>query len=169
MNYNKLRKEATDGAIHDYAYGMGQWVEVSEEVYKFMESSERKERYYRSRCRRHHVLSLERMIEDMDDNADFVTCSESLLIESPELLRLQEEKNYENSVKAERLLQIINGLNEGEKELAEALLLSGKSIREYASEHGLTRKAVRDRDCAVCKWIREQYEKEYGGESYDEQ
>ena len=68
MNYNKLRKEVTDGAIHYYAYGMGQWVEVSEEVYKFMESSERKERYYRSRCRRHHVLSLERMIEDMDDN-----------------------------------------------------------------------------------------------------
>lgn len=53
--------------------------------------------------------------------------------------------------------------------MAEAMLLSGKSIREYASEHGLTRKAVRYRDCAVCRRIRELYEKEYGGESYDEQ
>ncbi len=169
MNYNKLRKEIIDSVIHYYAYGMDQWVEVSEEVYKFMEASERKERYYRSRCRSHHVLSLERIIEDMDDNADYVTCSESVLIDSPELLLLQEEEEHENRVIAERLRKIIIGLTEGEKELAAELLLSGKSIREYACEHGLTRKAVRYRYNVVCKRIRELYEKKYGGESDDEQ
>lgn len=162
MNFNKLYKETVDGTTRYYAYGMDQWVEISKEVYRFLQASERKERYYRSCCRKHNLLSLERMIEEIDDNADCLPFNESLVVdipetlfvESPEFLYLEEEKAREGHVLADRIKRMIHGLSGDEREMAFEILLYGKSIRQFAKQNAISCSTAKNRLDIICEKIR---------------
>lgn|GEM_PF-5988454 len=165
MNYNRLFKKEIEGITHFYALGMGQWVEVSEEVYKFLQSSERKERYYRACCRKHKVLSLERMIEELDDNADCLPYNESLVVEmpetlvadSPEIFFQQTLEEEHNQALAAEIKQLICSLPEEERDMAFDLLLYGKSLRQFSRKCGLPKSTVEYRFSVLCKKIRDMY------------
>ncbi len=165
MNYNRLFKKETEGITHFYAFGMGQWVEVSEEVYKFLQSSERKERYYRLCCRKHKVLSLERIIEELDDNADCLPYNESLVagmpetlvVNSPDVFFQQALKEQHNHALAAEIKELICNLSGEERGMAFDLLLYGKSFRQFAKECGLPKSTVEYRFSLLCKKIRDMY------------
>ena len=162
MNFNRLYKETIDGATRYYAYGMDQWVEISKEVYRFLQASERKERYYRFCCRKHSLLSLERMIEENDDNADCLSFNESLVVDmpetlfvdSPEALYLEEEKAQEQHVLAARIKRMIQSLTGGDREIAFEILLNGKSIRQFAKQNGISCSTAKNRLDIICEKIR---------------
>ena len=172
MNYNRLFKKKIDDTIHFYAFAMEQWVEVSEEVYKYLQASERKERYYRSCCRKHKVLSLERMIEEIDYNADCLPYNASLVVEMPETLVVdstevcfqQKLEEQRKRVLATDIKKLIFSLKGDERDMALNLLIYGKSLRRFSKECGLPKSTIEYRFSVLCRKIRALYmeEKENG-------
>ena len=150
-----LRKVVTEEKTTFFAFAMGQWVEISEEVYKFMAASARRERYHYACCRDMGVLSLDQMVERMDDSTDSVPMCEALIGDPPDADCLKEEANKKRAEMVAAVKHAISTLTGDEYELASSILLNGKSIRNYASEHELTRKTVRYHYYAVCRKIRE--------------
>ena len=165
MNYNRLFKKEIDGTIHFYAFAMEQWVEVSEEVYKYLQASDRKERYYRACCKKYKVLSLERMIEEINDNADYLTYNESLVVEMPgTLVVVSTEESFQQELEEQRrhaladeIKKLIYSLTGEERDMAFGLLLHGKSLRRFSKECGLSKSTVEYRLSVLCKKIRSMY------------
>ncbi len=152
--FTGLKKKLIDRKYVYFAYAFGKWVEVSEEVYREMARSERRERYHYACCRDMGVLSLDHLVERMDDSTDSVPMCEAVIGEPPDTDYLRDEANKKRAEMVAAIKRAINTLAGDEYELASSILLNGESIRSYASEHKLTRKTVRYHYYAVCRKIR---------------
>lgn len=153
--FTGLKKKLIDGKFVYFAYAFGKWVEISEEIYKEMARSERRERYHYACCRDLGIVSLDQMVERMDDSTDSVPLCDALIENSPEDEYIRDETSSMNAKQVKEIKHAIGKLEGNEFELASSILLEGKSMRRFAEEHGLTRKTVRYHFYAVCKKIRE--------------
>lgn len=150
--FSGLKKEIVDGTTKYFAYGFSQWVEVSEEVYRFMASNGRRQRYIDSREAEHRAFSFD-AYKDEHYNCAFVEQLHPRFVgASPEEAYIADEAG---TISAERITQIvleqINALPEGQHKIADLLLIKRKSLRECAKITGVSVEPMQRKAKRICQ------------------
>lgn len=167
MKYNGLKKAVLNDGTHYYAYAFKQWVEVSEEVYRFLAQSERKERYYIETKAKLRMLSLDMLMSDFGEDGDDVSFCQDLIDSSPEDAIIKQFDFESEKLIARTAREAINSLYGDEYDIAVNVIIDGISLRSYAEAHSISRYAAGELYKSVCEKLRDKCRKELGGHVFD--
>lgn len=133
----KTKRIEIDGKTFYYVYCRRRWIEVSEEVYSFVDGNERRWRYLQVLEKQHRAMSVDDLNEQLND------CE--LSIKPPKSIELpsaEEEFIRENDEKICAMIpqiissQIMN-LDQQSREIANSIIVNGESLQYCSDKLGI--------------------------------
>ena len=140
-----------------------QWVEVSKEVFDYMKSNDRRQRYLELREAVHREFSIEEATQQSESFKKAAIISSKLQYPSPEEEYLKTHTNQISSRKMNASIRkCIKKLSGFEHDLAYDLIINHLTYRECAEKYSLPLTRIwRDGD-QVCKEVYNECKKELG-------
>ncbi|MDO4563434.1 MAG: hypothetical protein Q4C12_06320 [Clostridia bacterium] len=164
---------SSDGQKHYYAKASEEWIEVSEAVFRLLDSTERRQQYLDSKHIRNHDVSIELLDSLLKNDSNYKLALQIADLDTPEKRLLEKETELLRLLLIRILPLCIDKLPDQDKALIKALFYSGVPVGKYAEKMGIDRKGVFTRKKRILNKLRNDLIAQLGyfvdgGDLYDE-